>query len=150
MTIDYTKPYVPQQPPGTLPPPGPPATDSGCWKGAVIGCVALLLVAVFGIAGILFFVFSAIRNNQVFSEAMRRVRTNPQVTARLGTPIESGWLVNGNLSIKNSKGQAHLSIPIHGPRGGAVLYLDAFKESNHWRYTRLEVEGGGPPIDLLR
>ena len=124
--------------------------NSGCWKGVAIGCVALILVGVLGIGGIVYFVFSAIKSNYVYTEAMRRAQANPQVTARLGTPIEAGWLVSGNVSIKNENGEAHLSIPIHGPRGGAMLYLDASQRDNNWRYTRLEVVGGGPTLDLLK
>ena len=149
MTIDYTKPYVPHEGPG-MQPVVPPSKNSGCWKGIAFGCGALILVALLGIAGLVFFVFSAIRSNYVYAEAMRRVQASPAVTARLGTPIEAGWLVSGNVSVKNVNGEAHLSIPIHGPRGGAMLYLDAFEKSNNWTYTRLEVEGGGPPIDLLK
>ena len=149
MTIDYTKPYMPQEGPG-MQPIVPPSKGSGCWKGVAIGCVALILVGIAGIAGLLFFVFSAIKSNSVYTEAMRRAQASPQVTARLGSPIEAGWFISGNVSIKNETGEAHLSIPIHGPRGGAMLYVDASRKSNNWSYTRLEVEGGGPPIDLLK
>ena len=140
---------MPQQGPG-MQPVIPPSRSSGCWKGVAIGCGALFLVGVIGMAGLVFFVFSVIKSNYVFTEAMRRAQANPQVTARLGTPIEAGWLISGNVSVKNETGEAHLSIPIHGPRGGAMLYVDAFKKTNNWSYTRLEVEGGGPPIDLLK
>ena len=150
MTIDYTKPYMPPQGPPPMQPVVPPQKSSGCWKGVVIGCIALILVFVIGIAGVVVFVFSAIKSDYVYTEAMRRAQANPEVRARLGTPIEAGWLVSGNVSIKNVNGEAHLSIPIHGPRGGAMLYLDATKETNNWRYTRLVVEGGGPTIDLLK
>lgn len=140
---------MPQEGPG-MQPVAPPSRDSGCWKGVAIGCGALFLAGVIGIAGLVYFVFDVIKSNYVYIEAMRRAQANPQITARLGTPIEAGWLISGNVSIKNENGEAHLSIPIHGPRGGATLYLDAFQKNNNWSYTRLEVEGGGPPIDLLK
>lgn len=140
---------MPQQGSG-MQPVIPPSRNSGCWKGVAIGCGALFLAGVIGIAGLVFFVFSVIKSNYVFTEAMRRAQANPQVTERLGTPIEAGWLVSGNVNVKNETGEAHLSIPIHGPRGGAMLYVDAFKKSNNWSYTRLDVEGGGSPIDLLK
>ena len=140
---------MPQQGPGVQPV-VPPSKGSGCWKGVAIGCVALIAAGIVGVAGIIVFVFSVIKSTWVYTEAMRRAQANPQVVARLGTPIESGWLISGNVNTKNEGGEAHLSIPIHGPRGGATIYLDAFKKSNDWSFTRLEVEGGGPPIDLLK
>jgi hypothetical protein len=148
MTTDYTKPYTPQPAPGTPPPPA--AGMSGCLKGALIGCGVLILVGVLGIAGLIVFVFAATRSTWAYTEAVRRAQSNPQVIARLGTPIETGWWVMGNVNLTPGKGQASISIPIHGPKASATIHADAVEENSNWTYTRLVVEGGGPPIDLLK
>ena len=148
MTTDYTRPYTPPQGPGMQP--APQAKTSGCLKGALIGCGLLILITVIFVVGLVVFVFSAIKSNYVYREAVRRAQSNPQVIARLGTPIETGWWVSGNVNIKGQSGQAEISIPIHGPKANATIHADALKENSNWRYTRLVVEGGGPPIDLLK
>jgi hypothetical protein len=149
MTTDYTKPYTPQPPPMQLPPP-PRSGGSGCLKGALIGCGVLFLIFVVFVAGLFVFVFNAIKSSYVYSEAVRRAQSNPQVIARLGTPIETGWWVSGNVNIKGQSGQAQISIPIHGPKASATIHADATQENSNWKFTRLVVEGGGPPIDLLQ
>jgi hypothetical protein len=149
MTTDYTKPYTqPPQPPIQSPPPRA-SGGSGCLKGALIGCGVLILLGVAGFGALFFFVFSAIKSSYVYTEAVRRAQSNPQVIARLGTPIESGWWVSGNVNIKGQSGNAEISIPIHGPKANATIHADATQENSNWKFTRLVVEGGGPPIDLL-
>lgn len=148
MTTDYTKPYTPSQPPRMQSP--PPSGSSGCLKGALIGCGVLFLLGVAGVAALFFFVFGAIKSSHVYTEAVHRAQANPQVIARLGTPIEPGWWVSGNVNIKNDSGQAQITIPIHGPKASATIHADAIEENSSWKFTRLVVEGGGPPIDLTQ
>lgn len=150
MTTDYTKPYMPPQPPRMQSPPPSASGGSGCLKGALIGCGVLLLLGVAGVAALVFFVFGAIKSSYVYSEAVRRAQSNPQVMARLGTPMETGWWVSGNVNIHNDSGHAQITIPIHGPKARATIHADAVEESNNWKFTRLVVEGGGPPIDLAQ
>jgi Cytochrome oxidase complex assembly protein 1 len=131
------------------PPPPPRSGGSGCLKGALIGCGILLLISVVFVAGVFFFVFSAIKSSYVYSEAVRRAQSNPQVIGRLGTPIETGWWVSGTMNIKGQSGHAEISIPIHGSKANGTIHADANEENSNWKFTRLVVEGGGPPIDLL-
>ena len=147
MTIDYTKPYMTPQGPGTQP---PPQRTSGCLKGAVIGCGILLLAGAVFFAGVTVFVFKAIKNNSVYREAVRRAQSNPQVIAVLGAPIETGWWVTGSVNIHNESGHAEIKIPLNGSKANGTLYADAVREDRNWRYTRLVVKGPGPPIDLLK
>jgi Cytochrome oxidase complex assembly protein 1 len=151
MTTDYTKPYEPPQPPRMQSPPPPKSGGgSGCLKGALIGCGVLILLGAAGVAGLVVFVFGAIKSTHVYTEAVRRAQSNPQVIARLGTPIEPGWWVSGNVNIHNDSGTAQISIPIHGPKVSATIHADAIEENSSWKFTRLVVEGGGPPIDLAQ
>jgi hypothetical protein len=148
MTTDYTKPYAPPQSPRMQSP--PKSGGSGCLKGALIGCGVLILLGAAGAAALVFFVFGAIKSSSVYTEAVRRAQSNPQVIARLGTPIEPGWWVSGNVNIHNDSGTAQITIPIHGPKTSATIHADAIEENNSWKFTRLVVEGGGPPIDLAQ
>ena len=147
MTVDYTKPYQPQGT-GTLPP--PTARHYGCLKGALIGCGIVILIGAIGIAGLLVFVFTAIKSSSVYREAMRRAQANPQVIARLGTPIENGWWVTGTVHINGRSGTASISFPIHGPKAGGTIHADATEENGNWTYEKLVMEGAGPPINLMQ
>jgi hypothetical protein len=86
---------------------------------------------------------------------MQRAREHPQVTEALGTPIEPGWYVGGEISsqvnVSGSSGEANLQIPISGPKGEANLYVEAEKAAGRWTYSTLivDVAGQDEPIDLL-
>jgi hypothetical protein len=151
VTIDYTKmPHAAPPPPPPMPPQQPRSWWSRNWGWVVaIGCLTPVLLIGACTAGIVFFVFGAIKSSDVYSGAMQQVRTNPEVVQRLGTPIESGWWLTGNVSVENDSGTADFNAPIHGPKGKAVMEVEATLDSNGWTYSKLRVvPKGGDPIDL--
>jgi hypothetical protein len=80
---------------------------------------------------------------------MARVEADPAVTAALGTPIEAGWLVQGNFSSNGPDGEANLAIPLDGPKADGTLYVVAKKQAGEWRYETLAVNvDGGERIVL--
>jgi len=113
----------------------------------VIG--AALLVAF--VAGLFVIVFSSFRASDVYKESLARAQADPQVQQWLGTPIEPGWLMTGDLKISGESGSADIAIPISGPRGKGSLYVVAFKSQGVWRYQRMCVTraGGNETINLL-
>ena len=72
-------------------------------------------------------------------------------TMALGTPIEEGLLVMGNINVTGSSGEADLAIPIAGPESEGTIYAVAEKSAGKWAYSILEVEvkTTGERIDLL-
>lgn len=124
----------------------PPATWwSRNWKWCV-PVVAALLLALFAafIFGILALVFGAMKSSGPYQHAMARAQADPAVTAALGTPIQAGWLVQGNFSSNGPDGEANLSIPLDGPKADGTLFVVAKKHAGEWRYETLavNVEGG--------
>jgi Cytochrome oxidase complex assembly protein 1 len=95
--------------------------------------------------------FGAMRSSVVYTTAMQRMRDHPQVVAALGTPIEPGWYLTGNLKTSGTSGKADLQIPISGPKGEGDLYIAAEKADGQWTYSTLTVgvDGRSAPIDLL-
>ncbi|HEX4997389.1 MAG TPA: cytochrome c oxidase assembly factor 1 family protein, partial [Terriglobia bacterium] len=90
------------------------------------------------------------RYSDVYKEALAIAQSNPETQQALGTPIEAGFLVSGNISVSGDSGRANLSIPIHGPKGTGRLYLEATKVQGKWTYQKLMVQvDKGPRIDLL-
>lgn len=115
------------------------------WKGLVVGVIVLILLSLLAtVMAVVGLVMWSIRQSDVYRMAMQRVRQNPAVVEKLGTPIEPGWLISGSMNIEGDSGTANFTIPIHGPRQAARVYLDARKRMGEWTFNSLVVktEGG--------
>jgi hypothetical protein len=113
----------------------------------VLGTAALIGTAVLFASGI----FSMMRSSEVYTTAMQRATSNPTIVEALGTPIEPGWYLTGEMTTSAESGTANLVVPIHGPKGEADLHINAEKVDGQWRYAALlvDIEGRDEPIDLL-
>lgn len=117
------------------------------------GCLALLLLVAAGAAGLVWLIGAALGEAEAYQEPLRRAQASAEVRALLGEPVEAGWLPQGRIEVSNQHGgEARLSIPLHGPRGEAVLEVraDLSEGAEDWVYERMEVvpAGGGDSIDL--
>lgn len=122
------------------------------WKWVVpVGCLGLILCCIAFLGVILTIVFSAIKSSDVYEGALDRARSSEAVAAALGTPVDDGWWVSGNVDVSGPSGTADIAIPVHGPEGEGTLYAVAEKSAGRWEYSRLEVEveGSSERIDLL-
>lgn len=120
------------------------------WKWCV-PVVAALLLALFAafIFGILALVFGAMKSSGPYQHAMATAQADPAVGAALGTPIQAGWLVQGNFSSNGGDGEANLAIPLDGPKADGTLFVVAKKHAGEWRYETLAVNvDGGERIVL--
>lgn len=121
------------------------------WKWCV-PVVAALLLALFAafIFGILALVFGAMKSSGPYQHAMATAQADPAVGAALGTPIQAGWLVQGNFSSNGGDGEANLAIPLDGPKADGTLFVVAKKHAGEWRYETLAVNvDGGERIVLV-
>ena len=117
------------------------------WKWAVPGIVmtAMTMLVTF-IVAIFILVFSLLKSSDVYKESVAAAKANPEVVAALGTPIEEGFLITGQINISGQAGDADLAIPLSGPNGAATVYVEAHKSGGSWYYTTLSValhETGG-------
>ena len=122
------------------------------WKWFVpTGCATVVLVFALGIVALVGFVFGMIKHTGAYAEAVARAKADPAVIEALGTPIEEGFMVSGQISETGPSGTADMSIPLRGPRGAGTLYVEAKKSAGRWEYQRLVFEVGGTRrrIDLL-
>lgn len=139
------------------PPPaaGYPPPQSGGGKKWILfgcgGCLALIVLGAIAVAGLVFFVFGAIKKSDVYAEALKRAQSSPQVQAALGTPIEDGMWVAGSVNMSNDTGHAEITSPLSGPKAQGALVLKADKATGSpWSYSVLEVQiPGAEKIDLL-
>lgn len=132
----------------TAPPPSTWWSRNWKWCVPVLAALLLALFAAF-IFGILALVFGAMKSSGPYQHAMARAQADPGVTAALGTPIQAGWLVQGNFSSNGPDGEANLAIPLDGPKADGTLFVVAKKRAGQWRYETLAVNvDGGERIVL--
>jgi cytochrome oxidase complex assembly protein 1 len=149
VTVDYTRPPVAPQIP--LQPQQPPPQKSGCWKWGCIGCGTLLLLCAGFVVAIVVFVFGAIKGSEVYRGAEQRVERDPRVIAVVGSPVEPGWWITGNINVDHGGGNADFVFPVHGPKGSGKVYVEAKRDREAWTYTELTfTPENGPSIDLLK
>lgn len=123
------------------------------WKWFVpVGCLSVLVLVAGFLALIVSIVFGVIRSSDVYQEALHRARQSPSVQAELGSPVEAGFLVMGEIKTQNTTGTARIEIPISGPKGSGTITAHAEKSANRWRYSLLEVgfKDSDRRVDLLK
>lgn len=101
------------------------------------------VVAVLAISGFVMLVLSLtiglMRSSGAYQQAVAAARADETVIRTLGTPIEEGFFVAGEIQLTTHGGYANLSIPISGPDGEATIYVEAEKSGNDWSFRALEV-----------
>jgi hypothetical protein len=122
------------------------------WKWAVpLGSVSALAVIALFVAAVAALVFTTIRREDLYREAVARAKASPAVQAELGSPVHEGWWMLGRLRTRGSWGIARFSVPLKGTAKNGTLYVWANKSAERWTYERLEVAVEGRPgrISLL-
>lgn len=122
------------------------------WKWAVPSiCLAGLLAVVGFVALLLAIIFGALKSSDAYAQSLALARADPRVQAALGSPIEPGFLVTGQMKIVNSRGRADLSYAITGPKGTGAVHVVAAKSGGPWVFSIMTVETASPRqmIDLL-
>ncbi|RYD38299.1 MAG: hypothetical protein EOP85_17075 [Verrucomicrobiaceae bacterium] len=145
-----------QPPPLTHGPPPlsqgpPPGWWARNWKWMVPTCAVVLVGGIVGFIYLLVtLIMGLMKSSEPFKVAMERANASEQMRAALGTPVESGMFVTGNINTAGASGSASLGIPISGPNGKGNIYVEARKSAGTWTYTTLEAHIPGQParIDL--
>ena len=121
------------------------------WLVPVGGLGALALFAGFMIA-IVSLVFGLMKSSDAYKDAVAKAEAHPSVQQAIGTPIEEGMFVTGNINVSGSSGQADLSIPISGPEGQATIQVVAARAAGQWTFSTLAVDINNTErrIDLLK
>jgi Cytochrome oxidase complex assembly protein 1 len=114
------------------------------WKWFVpISCLTLLLFIVMT-AGIYWLLFRMLQSSGAYLQAVARAEQSPVIIAVLGEPIREGPFVTGNIRTQNvsgnASGNASLAIPLSGPKGNGVLYVEANKSGDAWTLKQLNFE----------
>lgn len=110
------------------------------WVVPVGGCFTLIIVAVIAIASIFYGVTNAIEDSQPYEFALEKINSDEDLVNALGTPIEKDGMVSGNWNYVNGKKSAKMTIPISGPKGSGMLFVEATGEDEDWTYHVIRVE----------
>ena len=138
------------------PPPPPPATPAPSWRQRhrkwFLFAVAVAVTLVFSglVALLLHVIVGSIKASEAYVGALSRVRAAPAVAAALGTPLEEGYFVRGTIHVSGPTGLAELAIPVAGPKGRAMIYVEAARRQGEWHFDHLivAVERTRERIDL--
>ena len=107
-------------------------------KWAIGGAIAYLFVILF-VVGIFFFVFGLMKESNVYKMSFHAVQNNPEVIEIIGTPIESGFFIIGNISTGGAGGEANIQYTITGPKDEGEVYVYATKKQGKWTMHQLGV-----------
>lgn len=144
--------YVPIPPPPPPPMATPKSWFSQNWKwfAPTVILVPVLLLVLLG-GGIMFFVSGAMKSSEPYHYALAAAEHNPQIERELGSPVEPGWFLTGNISVAGSSGDADIVIPLKGKLRHGTLHVAAKKSNDIWTYQEMEVsiDGDPSPIPLL-
>ena len=121
------------------------------WKWTLpIGCLAIVLLFAAFAGGIVYMIMGVMKRSDAYELAMGLARGNPAVTRALGTPIEEGWFITGEIREGGPGGEAQLAIPLSGPKGKGTLYVEARKSVGQWTLRQLVFEApDASRVDLL-
>jgi hypothetical protein len=110
------------------------------WKLAVaLSVVASILLSSGFVVAVCSLTFGIMKKCGAYQQAVAAARADSDVIATLGTPIEEGFFVMGEIQLTDNGGYANLSIPITGPNGAATIYAEADKSRGLWNFHTLEV-----------
>ena len=127
-----------------------PKRKTSPWVWVGCGCLAIIGAGIAFIAFIVLVVFATMRSSDPYKDGMERARGDARVQAALGTPIEPGWFISGNIHTQNNSGDCDVSIPLRGTKQKGTLRVVGTKDGGRWTYTKMLVTPAtGPPIDLL-
>lgn len=87
-----------------------------------------------------------ITDSVAFQSLLRQVTANPQVVARVGTPVSMASAdINGQMELHGDSdqslqdGDADISFAITGPKGAATVMVEGQLEAGTWKIDRIEL-----------
>ncbi|MDR3403407.1 MAG: cytochrome c oxidase assembly factor Coa1 family protein [Chthoniobacter sp.] len=135
-------------------PPIPPVKKTNWWLIGCGGCLSLIVLGIIAGGAIFFGVMKVIKSTEPYKTAVAGATNSPEVQAELGTPIEPGFLPQGNVNSDTSGGTttetANLTIPLKGSKASGSLHYAAKKTGADWEVSdfTVTVEGGGKKIHV--
>ena len=121
------------------------------WKWFVPVCgILLIIMSIFissGMGGIGVDLAQAYSDNELYENALEKVKSNQKVNELLGTiePIDKFAILEGNVHYTNENLTVNSSIRLKGTKGKARMDITANKINNEWEYKIINVRIKNPP-----
>jgi hypothetical protein len=141
----------------SMPPPAPaplPTKNTNWWLIGCGGCLGLIVLGLLGCAALFFGVTRVIKSTEPYTTAVSAATSSPAAQAKLGTPIQPGFLPQGSVNSNTSNGvtteTADLTIPLKGPKASGHVHYAARKDGAKWEVSdfTVTVDGTGEQIKL--
>ena len=101
------------------------------WKIVLIVLVVLVALG-FGISKFVSKFDNFMRSTFAYTESVRRLSENGAAKAILGTPIEIGKILSGNVNLQNFDGVATYSLAVKGANCTGVYHIRAERSMGTW------------------
>lgn len=109
------------------------------WVVPVGGCFTLIILFVVFVGSIFYGVTTLLEKSAPYEYAMEKINNDEDITSILGSPIAQDGIMQGNLNWRNGDGQADFKIPVSGPNGSGILYVNATSEGDAWTYHEINL-----------
>jgi len=121
------------------------------WVVPTGGCLLVIIGILVVAGGLVWGVSNMITDSDAYQVALEQAQANEQVIELLGEPIEQDGMTSGNIEYNNGVKSSELGIPIKGPEGNAIIYVEGTGKGDNWEYSVMEVyvETEDITIDLL-
>ena len=122
------------------------------WKWVIpVGCLVPIIICGGGAALFMSLILGTMKSSEAYGQSLAQVKADTAIQAALGTPVEAGFMVWGNVSLEGSSGHAELSYSVSGPDDSGQVFTIADKTGGGWQFTMLDVQiaSTGDRIDLL-
>jgi hypothetical protein len=121
------------------------------WKWFVpTGCLTLFAIGLAFVGCIMVLAFGVMKSSDAYKIALARAKRDARVREAIGTPIREGLFISGSTNVSGDSGNSDITIPIHGPKGAARIYVVATKSEGQWEFSKLmvKVQKTGERINL--
>ena len=105
----------------------------------LFGCIITLLFLVITFFSIRW----SVTSTEAYRDAMRRVRTSPEILEKLGAPVSPGWWISSSRHNEAAAGILEFSLSVSGPRGRGTVACRARLTYREWSFDLLEVKIDG-------
>lgn len=123
------------------------------WKWVIPlgGCLTVIVIFIIFIGSIFYGVTTVLEESQPYEYALEKINQDDEITNELGTPIEKDGIISSDYKYFNGKKTAKLSVPVSGPKGSGILFVEASGEDDNWTYDVIRIEiKDNENIDLLK
>lgn len=123
----------------------PSAAPSRSWiKYLIFAIVGLFLLICLSVGGIVFFVFSQLKDSEAAKLAVATLRESPVAKEKLGELKDTGWPVGNFSTDAGGSGNAAFSMSVEGSKAKGKFYAVLNRQQGIWRFQsgRLQMADG--------